>query len=206
MGSDTFARQLKDLARATTEPSLVEVPPITFLMIDGRGDPNRVPEYPLALEALYALAYGIKFARKRRDAALDFKVPALEGLWWADDMAAFSLHDREPWRWTMLIAVPETVAPADLATAADEALRKGKTAAVQQVRLERYHEGLCAQVLHLGPYSAEAPTIERLHAFIAARGHAPGGKHHEIYLGDPRRTAPEKLKTIIRQPVADAQA
>lgn len=190
-----------DPYRAGKAPALVDVPPQQFLMIDGRGDPNTAPEYAAALEALYALAYGLKFALKKRDPALDFKVSPLEGLWWAEDLGSFREGDRSRWQWTMLIAVPDTVTEADLAQVAAAAERKGKAAA-HQVRLERYAEGRCAQILHTGPYRDEAPTIQRLHAFIAAQGCRPGGKHHEIYLGDPRRTAPERLRTIIRQPIA----
>lgn len=205
MSVEPFEQLIKGLSKATADPQIVEVPPIDFLMIDGRGDPNGAPEYEAALEALYTLAYGLKFARKRRDPNLDFKVPPLEGLWWAEDMSLFTMTDRDLWQWTMMIAMPETVTEDDLAEAAVEALRKGKTEAVRRVRLERYHEGLCAQILHVGPYSAEPPTIARLHAFIAAEGYTRTGKHHEIYLGDPRRTAPEKLKTVIRQPIMVGQ-
>lgn len=201
MTAASFEATIKASHRAKAEPALVDVPPQSYLMIDGRGDPNGSALYQEALEALYALAYGLKFALKRRDPARDFKVPPLEGLWWAEDMARFSMAEREPWLWTMMIALPDSVTADDLGAAAAEAERKGKTAAVRRVRLERYDEGLCAQVLHSGPYSAEPPTIERLHAFIADQGYRLRGKHHEVYLSDARRTAPEKLRTIIRQPV-----
>lgn len=202
MADERFEQVLKRVNQALAAPGIMDVPPLQFLMIDGHGDPNHSALYEEALAALYALAYGIKFACKRRDPALDFKVPALEGLWWADDMTHFTMHDRTLWRWTMLLALPENVVEADLVAAVADAERKGKTTAVRRVRLEAFHEGLCAQVLHVGPYSAEPPTIERLHAYIAEQGYQRRGKHHEIYLGDPRRTAPEKLKTIIRQPIA----
>lgn len=197
-----LTREHKRLYGASADKvELVEVPPLRFLMIDGEGDPNRAPAYAEALQALYGLAYGLKFALKRLDPGLDFKVAPLEGLWWAHDMEWFSLQRRDDWRWTMMIAQPDSVTSALLADVAPAVERK-KGPAVRRVRLESYDEGLSAQVLHLGPYAAEAPTIDRLHAYIAERGYRRSGKHHEIYLGDPSRSAPEKLKTIIRQPVA----
>jgi hypothetical protein len=125
----------------------------------------------------------------------------LEGLWWASDMAAFSVDDKSAWDWTMLIMQPHEVTTGVLADAKVRAAAKVPVTALERLRLERYAEGLAAQVLHVGPYSAEGPTIASLHAFIAEQGRELVGKHHEIYLGDPRRSAPEKLKTIIRQPM-----
>jgi hypothetical protein len=125
----------------------------------------------------------------------------LEGLWWASDMAAFSVDDKSAWDWTMLIMQPHEVTTGVLADAKVRAAAKVPVTALERLRLERYAEGLAAQVLHVGPYSAEGPTIASLHAFIAEQGRELAGKHHEIYLGDPRRSAPEKLKTIIRQPM-----
>lgn len=180
---------------------IVDIPACGFLMIDGSGDPNTASEYTHAVEALYALAYGLKFMLKKRD-GLDYKVPALEGLWWADDMSRFSVERKGDWRWTMMIAQPDAVTAALLERAVAEALAKQKTAVVRAVRLEIFHEGRVAQTLHLGPYAAEAPTIAALHAFIETSGYRLRGKHHEIYLSDPRRAAPAKLRTVIRQPVA----
>jgi hypothetical protein len=125
----------------------------------------------------------------------------LEGLWWAEDMGQFRLGQRDEWQWTMLIAQPEEVTAQRLAAAGEAARKKVEPSVLARVRLETYHEGLSAQVLHRGPYAAEAPTIEALHAFIAAQGYIPTGKHHEIYLKDPQRTAPERLETVIRQPI-----
>jgi hypothetical protein len=145
------------------------------------------------------VAYGLKFALKKRGAE-DYAVMPLEGLWWSDDMATFSVGRKDDWRWTMMIAQPVDAPPDLLAAVVADVARK-KTPAAQQVRLETYHEGLAAQIMHLGPYAAEGPTIARLHAFIAGQGYQRAGKHHEIYLGDPNRTAPERLRTVLRQPI-----
>jgi hypothetical protein len=197
-------RELKPLYAPPLTPVLVEVPELSFLMVDGRGDPNTSPEYREAVAALYAVSYAVKFALKRGPDGIDYAVMPLEGLWWADDMAAFSAERKGEWQWTMMIAQPAVVAPEMVEQAAAEAARKKGLPGASRLRLDRFAEGLCAQVLHVGPYSAEGPTIARLHAFIAEEGYTFGGaqqRHHEIYLNDPMRTAPAKLKTVIRQPV-----
>ncbi len=195
-------KDLKDLySPSVEEPALVDVPALSFLMLDGSGDPNTSPEYQEAIQALYGLSYGLKFALKKGPAGLDYAVMPLEGLWWAGDMATFTSGPRDDWRWTMMIAQPEAVTPEFFQQVRDEAVRKKGLAALAKVRLEAFHEGLSAQIMHVGPFSAEGPTIQRLHQFIAEQGYAPAGKHHEIYLSDPRRSAPEKMKTVIRQPV-----
>jgi hypothetical protein len=195
-------KDLRDLYRPPArEPVLVDVPEMAFLMIDGSGDPNTSPEYRRAVEALYAVSYTAKFSLKRGPESIDFKVMPLEGLWWSEDMAVFLEGRKDAWRWTMMITQPDVVTPAHIEEAIAEAGRKKNLPALGKVRLERFDEGLCAQIMHVGPYTAERPTIERLHAFIAEQDRAPRGKHHEIYLGDPRRAAPERLRTIVRQPV-----
>ena len=187
--------------------AIVEVPELAFLMVDGRGDPNTSEAYHQALEALYGVAYTLKFSLKKRDAERDFKVAPLEGLWWAD-AAAPSMdelqRDRDAWNWTMMIAVPDAVIEGEVAAAAQAAARKRDLPAAELLRLERLEEGLAAQIMHIGPYAQEAPTIALLHDFVAAQGYELRGRHHEIYLGDPRRTAPERLKTVIRHPVREA--
>lgn len=184
------------------EPEIVLVPKMQFLMVDGSGDPNTSPDYQSALEALYGLAYTIRFGLKKRDPDLDFKVAPLEGLWWAKDMTAFTEGSRDDWEWTMMVMMPEQVTGQDFGVALSEVGRKKPHLDLSGLRLEYYDEGLCAQIMHLGPYSAEAPTIDRLYSLIVSEGYVRSGKHHEIYLGDPRRTSPERLKTVIRQPVA----
>lgn len=180
------------------EFTLIDVPPMNFLMIDGRGNPNTSPEYQEAVQALYTLAFTLKFALKRQ---VDYTVPPLEGLWWTEDMRSFLGADKDAWLWTMMIMQPEVVTPTAFEQALAEALRKKGVPALGRVRLERFHEGLSAQILYFGAYADEGPTIQRMHEFIHAQGHVLRGKHHEIYLGDPRRTAPAKLRTVIRQPV-----
>jgi len=196
-------RALPELYRAGPAPVLVDVPDLPFLRIDGRGDPNTSAGYAEALQALYAVAYGVRFALKRGPAAVDAPVPPLEGLWWVPDMTLFDVADKSVWLWTLQIPQVEAVTGELVAAAVATAARKG-AARADAVRFERVAEGRCAQVLHRGPYADEGPTIAALHAFIAEQGYALAGTHHEIYLGDPRRTAPERLRTIIRQPVAHA--
>jgi hypothetical protein len=181
---------------------MVDVPELSFLMIDGEGDPNRAPAYKDALEALYAVAYTAKFLSKLGSAKVDFRVMPLEGLWWADDMEDFSAARKDAWKWTMMIAVPDAVTGELFAAARTKAAAKKDLTALPRLRLERFREGRAAQTLYLGPYADEGPVIAALHRFIADGGHRRAGKHHEIYLSDPRRTDPAKLKTIIRQPFA----
>ncbi len=182
-------------------PAVVEVPELAFLMTDGMGDPNTTPAYAEAVEALYSVAYTLKFMLKNGPAAADYAVMPLEGLWWADDMASFTSGDRAAWRWTMMIAQPDAIAEELVRQASAQAARKKNLPALPRLRLERFAEGRAAQILHIGPYAAEGPTIERLHEFIAAQGYQLRGKHHEIYLSDPRRSAPERMQTIVRQPI-----
>jgi hypothetical protein len=194
-------RELRQFYSARQTPELVDVPELSFLMIDGHGDPNRSPRYQAAVEALYAVSYALKFAIKRGDGP-DYMVAPLEGLWWAEDMASFIVEDKSVWDWTMMIMQPAEATPELVEQTGREVAQKKQLPAATELRLQRYAEGASAQLLHLGPYADEGPTIARLHAFIQEQGYQKRGKHHEIYLGDPRRTAPERLKTIIRQPVS----
>jgi hypothetical protein len=179
----------------------VVVPELTFLMIDGRGDPNTSQEYQDAVQALFALSYGVKFAI-RRSGGTDHKVAPLEGLWWAHDWRSFADGNKAAWSWTAVIRQPFEATSELVERTVAEMTAKKPLPALTAVRLESFIEGESAQVLHIGPYSAEGPTIARLHQFIAEHGCGFDGltqKHHEIYLGDPRRAAPERLRTIIRQ-------
>ncbi len=178
---------------------VVDVPAMNFLMIDGHGDPNTSPEYADAISALYSLAYTIKFAIKKEQ-GIDFKVMPPEGLWWSGDMNDFINGNKSNWDWTMMILQPDCVTPAIVESLRPETAAKKNMPVVNKVRLESYHEGLSAQLMHIGPFADEGPNIQRLHAFIAEQGGTLAGKHHEIYMSDFRRTAPEKLRTIIRQP------
>ena len=203
-----LVKQLKSLySPSAKHPAIVEVPDLAFLMIDGRGDPNTSEAYEAALQALYGVAYTLKFTLKKTDPERDFKVAPLEGLWWTDEGAPTMddlQRDRDAWNWTMMIAVPDAMTADEVTAATGAAARKRELAAAPLIRLERLEEGLAAQIMHIGPYAEEAPTIERLHEFVAAQGYELRGRHHEIYLGDPRRTAPERLKTVVRHPVREA--
>lgn len=197
-----YRRELKELYNPPSDKVvLVEVPEMDFLMVDGTGDPRTAPAYREALEALYSASYTLKFMLKK-EAGTDYPVAPLEGLWWAADMDDFLKSNREQWQWTMMIMQPAHVMQERIDRAIAEATRKKNLPALSKLRFESFSEGLCAQMMHIGPYSAEGPNILKIHEFIRQSGYALTGKHHEIYLGDPRRAAPEKLKTIIRQPVA----
>ena len=198
-------KQYKHLYQPSAKTfSIVDVPPLPFLMIDGAGDPNTSQDYRDALEALYGLSYTLKFGvklGKYGKKTVDYPVMALEGLWWADDMRAFSSARKDEWKWTAMIMQPDIITPELVELARADLIEKKNPAAAPKIRLEAYHEGLSAQIMYFGPYADEGPTIQRLHDFIHDSGHQLRGKHHEIYVGDPRRTAPEKLKTVIRQPM-----
>jgi hypothetical protein len=179
----------------------VEVPPLRYLMIDGRGDPNQAPAFQSAIEALYSVAYTARFMLKRGPDAIDCGVMPLEGLWWADDMSAFASGDRAQWQWTLMILQPHYFTEDVIHRAMSEVKSKKTLAAIDALRFESLSEGRCAQTLHVGPFATEGETIARLHEHIAARG-ALRGRHHEIYLSDMRRAAPSKWKTLLRQPLA----
>ncbi|WP_022883782.1 GyrI-like domain-containing protein [Glaciibacter superstes] len=188
-------------APSAKEFSLVEVPELSYIAIDGHGDPNTSAEYVNAIEALYPVAYGVKFDSKR-NLERDFVVGPLEGLWWADDMSSFVTRDKSAWSWTMMIVQPDWITPEMVTDAVAKARAKKDLAALERVRLLTLAEGTSAQILHVGSYDAEAPTLDRLHnQYMPEHGLTFNGHHHEIYLSDARRTAPEKLKTILRQPV-----
>ncbi len=196
-------REHKNLYSASaSKVDIVEVPTLRYLMVDGQGDPNNNPAFTAAIEALFSLSYTLKFAIKKGPVGLDYVVMPLEGQWWVDDLAAFSYSDRSGWRWTAMVLQPDAVTPELVAEQTTVVAKKKNPAALSLVRFAELTEGSSAQVMHLGPFSEEPPTIERLHAEIAALGYRPVGKHHEIYLSDMNRTAPEKLRTILRQPVA----
>jgi len=195
-------KEFKHLYRPSAkEVSVVDVPEMSFLMIDGQGDPNTSREYQEAIETLYTVAYQLKFMVKKRDPELDYVVPPLEGLWWAEDTTVFATGDKEAWQWTAMIHQPDHVTRELFEEAVRQVREKKDPAALPLLRFEPYHEGLSVQILYTGPYADEGPTIEKLHAFAREKGYQLRGKHHEVYLSDPRRTAPEKLKTVIRQPV-----
>jgi hypothetical protein len=201
MAKMDLKKTMKEYYRAPKgEPEFVDVPPMKFVMVDGTGNPNDNQEFVDAMEALYGISYTLKFKLKQGPEAFDYTVMPVQGLWWADDMEVFMLDQRSEWKWTLMIAHPDEVTQEHFEDAREELRSKKDPAAIDKIRFERYHEGPSAQIMHIGPYSEEAPTIAKLHDFIKENGHSFRGKHHEIYMGDPRRTAPERLKTILRQP------
>ncbi len=173
--------------------------PASYFAVDGAGNPNTSPAYTLALEALYGAAYALKFLSKAR--GVDYTVPPLEGLWWADDPDDFVRRNKEAWRWTMLLMIPPFV-DADLIEQAMDASVKKKPDTASRLDVRVLSEGAVLQTLHIGSYDDETPVVKDLHEVVMpAGGWEFNGHHHEIYLSDPRRTAAEKLKTILRQPV-----
>jgi len=200
MAKRDFKKELKHLYQPSAkEFSVVEVPPMNFLMIDGHGDPNNNPDFQGGMDALYGMVYTIKFALKPQ--GIEFVIPPSEALWWMEDMSEFSLETKDRWDWTMMIMQPDEVTDEIVEEARLELARKKDPPALSKLRYERYAEGLSVQIMYFGAYADEGPTIARMHDFIRDNGYQTNGKHHEIYLGDPRRTAPEKLKTFIRQPI-----
>jgi hypothetical protein len=199
-----FKKELKQFYNASAlQVVAVDIPKMNFLMIDGQGNPNSSKEFQHAVEALYGLSYALKFMIKKGKPAIDYGVLPLEGLWWADDMRTFSADKKDEWKWTIMIMQPEYVTTALIAEAFKQVEKKGLPA-LPKVRFESFAEGRAAQILHVGPFSQEGPTIARVHNFIKENTWSLAGKHHEIYLSDMRKTAPEKLRTIIRQPYQSA--
>ncbi|MGB6058985.1 MAG: GyrI-like domain-containing protein [Microthrixaceae bacterium] len=184
---------------------IVEVPDLRYLMVDGHGDPNTSPTFANSIETLYPLAYKLKFASKR-DLGRDYVVMPLEGLWWADNMDAFTTaRDKSAWSWTMMIMVPDWIDRPMFDDVVRQLRTKEPPTRLDDVRFETLSEGLCVQTLHVGSYDDEAPVLERMHnEFIPGNALQMVGTHHEIYLSDPRRTAASKWRTILRQPVRSA--
>ena len=194
---------------------VVDVPRLGYVMIDGGGGPGGA-QFTAAVQGLYTASYGVHFLVKKERGEAP-KVMPLEALWWVDDpgqqaiveavalgRASMAQTDRSGWRWRAMIVQPDPIDAATVAQAIEQARAKTSLPALDQLRFERWEEGRCAQVLHIGPYADEARSIVRLHEGIAAAGYRPRGRHHEIYLGDPRRAAPQKLRTILRHPVEPA--
>jgi len=196
-----YKKELKHLYNPSAKKiEIVNVPVMSFLMIDGEGDPNTSQAYKDAIEALFSVSYTLKFMIKKGEQQIDYGVLPLEGLWWADDPSAFQAGNKDKWKWTSMMMQPEFVTH-DLSNAAiDQAGKKKSFNSLSAMRFESYHEGEAAQIMYIGPFSEEGPTITEIHSFIIDHGCEIAGKHHEIYLSDFRKTPPDKLKTIIRQP------
>ncbi len=197
-----YKKQLKHLFKPSAKKvEIVEVPQMNFLMVDGEGDPNTSQSFSDAIEALFPLTYTLKFMVKKGEMGIDYGVLPLEALWWADDMSAFTTGNKDAWKWTIMIMQPEFITREMVKEAMEEVERKKKPVSLPLVRFESFKEGKAAQTLYIGPFSEEGPTIEKVHLFIKENGSQRSGKHHEIYLSDIRRAAPEKWKTIVRQPM-----
>ncbi|WP_293935525.1 GyrI-like domain-containing protein [Iodobacter sp.] len=196
-------KELKHLYQPSAKEVVeVDVPSFNYLMIDGKGDPSTSIAYSQAVEALFSVAYTAKFMLKKGPQALDYAVMPLEGLWWAEDMADFIARNKAQWQWTMMIMQPAFLEKALITAAIAEVQKKKNLPGLPLLRFESFTEGRCAQILHIGPFDQEGPTIERLHDFIDSRA-SRAGKHHEIYLSDIRRANPQNWKTIIRHPIAN---
>ncbi len=199
-----FKKTMKDFYQPTPkEVVLVDVPELQFLMIDGMGSPGDSKEYQDALAVLYPIAFKTKFLSKAK--GKDYVVPPLEGLWWADDMKDFIEGDRDKWKWTMMIMQPDWITNEMFKKAIEETKQKKPELSklLPKLRLEKYKEGKAAQIMHVGPYSEEGPTVQKVHEFIQNEGGTFDGhnqKHHEIYLSDPRKVNPATMKTVLRQP------
>jgi len=198
-----YKKQLAHLyGPSARKVEIVEVPKMNFLMVDGEGDPNTSKSFSDAIEALYPISYTLKFTVKNGGIGIDYGVLPLEALWWADDMSAFTTGNKDAWKWTLMIMQPEFVTREMVKEATEEVARKKRPVSLSLVRFEVFKEGKAAQIMHIGPFSEEGPTIEKVHLFIEDNGSRRVGKHHEIYLSDIRRAAPEKWKTIVRQPMS----
>ena len=202
-----FKKAFKHLFTASaTKPAIIQVPDCQYLMVDGKGNPNGNPAFEQAMQTLYGVMYTLKMGWKfekieRPHGYVDFTVPPPEALWWMADGGEFDMNRKADWRWAQMMILPDFFTQKMVDEAAAAVREKKGQDAIAPYRFERWEEGTCVQVLHVGPYTAEGPTIEKMHGFAAENGYELHGKHHEIYLNDPRRVAPEKIKTILRQAV-----
>ena len=198
-----FKKEYKSLfSPSAKEPEIIELPAFKYIMIDGRGDPNTSKDFQDKVQVLYGLSYTIKFMLKLdKTDPFDFTVPPLSGLWCADDMTAFAQGRKHEWKWTLMILMPDRVTREVFEEGKRRLKEKKNPTFLELANFEIYEEGLSAQIMHMGPYAEEGPTIAKLHDFFQGKGYNFNGRHHEIYLGDPRKCKPEKLRTILRQPI-----
>ncbi|MDO8870826.1 MAG: GyrI-like domain-containing protein [Methanobacteriaceae archaeon] len=201
-------KELKDIYSASkSKATIVKVPKLNYLMIDGEGDPNNSIEYQQAMEVLFPASFKVKFISKK-DKSQDYVVMPLEGLWWADNMEDFNVEDKSGWKWTAMIMQPDFITKSMIEQAIEEVEEKKNPVALSKMRFETLEEGPSAQIMYIGPYSEEGPTVAALHEFIEKEGYVfdgniHGQQHHEIYLSDMRLIKPERLRTIIRQPLKE---
>ena len=203
-----FKKEYKEFYMPKEKPSIITVPAMNYIAVRGKGDPNQEDgEYKQAISLLYGIAFTIKMSKMgdhKMDGYFDFVVPPLEGFWWQDGKPGVDYTHKEQFNWISVIRLPDFVTKADTEWAAEEATRKKKTD-FSKVEFLRYEEGLCVQCLHIGPYDDEPVTADKMHRYMEEQGFALDitnqRMHHEIYLSDPRKAAPEKLKTVIRHPI-----
>lgn len=188
------------------KPEIVTMPPMQFLTVSGQGDPNTEQSFQDAIAALYGTVYGLKFTRKKEGIGPDFSVGALEGIWWTKTGKIFEKGQPADWLWTIMIWLPDYIAADDVEKQLEVLKTKKSNPALDKVKLGKMKEGQSVQIMHIGPYDTEQPDVDFMHQYAKEHGYVPSGKHHEIYLGDPRRTAPEKLRTILRHPVTLAKS
>ena len=205
-----YKKEYKDLYQPKTKPSIIDVPEMIFIAVNGKGDPNTCAEYKQAMEILYGLSFTIKMSKMngtQPDGYFEYVVPPLEGLWYLDDMTfdGLNISDKSKFKWTSMIRQPEFVTEEVFAKAKAALKKKKPDLDLTKARLVKITEGLCVQIMHNGAYDDEPESIRKMKAFIAENGYAEDftadRMHHEIYLSDPRRCAPEKLKTVIRHPI-----
>ncbi len=197
-----YKKAYKDLYMPKAKPMIIDIPQMNFIMVDGSGDPNEA-DYQNAVQILYTLSYTVKMSKDRPDGYFDYVVPPLEGLWWTE--GPFEMYERKDWLWTSMIRQPEFVTEEIFKQAVNKAVAKNPLLDFSKANLCSFTEGLCAQMMHLGPFADEPESLRQIHAFLAENGYkdAVGSvrKHHEIYLSDPRKTAPDKMKTVLRHPI-----
>lgn len=206
-----FHKTYKELYNPSAKTvQLVQVPAFNFAIVDGAIEPGHVPgdspAFQEATQALYSLSYTLKFSvKQRKDNPIDYGVMALEGLWFIEE-GDFDINIKDNWKYKLMIMQPEFITQAMFQDALSQVKRKNVSAAVDKLRLEKFEEGLCVQIMHIGPYASEPPTVEKMNAFAAQNGYCMRGMHHEIYLGNPLRADPAKLKTVLRHAVVSFQS
>lgn len=197
-----YKKELKPLYNPSAKKvETVDVPEMNFLMVDGKGDPNTSESFRKAVEALFSVSYTLKFMIKKGKEQIDYGVMPLEGLWWADDMSDFVSQNKDRWKWTLMIMQPGYISAPLVAGTIEQVKGKKGLPALSEIRFEAFPEGRAAQIMHIGPFSEEGPAIQKVHEYIKESGHKLSGKHHEIYLSDIRKAAPEKWRTVVRQPL-----
>jgi hypothetical protein len=199
-----YKKEFPDLYNPSAkECTLITIPPMKYFMLDGKGDPNISQEFQDAMPVLYGASFTLKMKEiKKKTPTNDYVVPPLEGLWYMPNMSEWSMDAKSKWLWTLMIRIPDFAMEDQLKRTVDALKQKLDLVSLPKLRIETYNEGLCVQIMHIGPYDAEPPTIAKMHKFAKDNGYKLDGKHHEIYLGDPRKGNPEKVKTVLRQPIS----